>query len=122
MAATELFAANLATAVITSGGTDAPSSGYTETWTASSSAMFGAAVSGLSQFHVADTAAGYGTEIIAVTNVSGTTWTVTRGAEGTTPVAHIAGFTVNQEVTASWLASVAAAVTAATYNQRIFTA
>jgi len=53
------------------------------------------------QFHVIDPAAP--TEIIAVTNVSGTTWTVTRGAESTTPVAHAAGFSVQQVVTAGGL-------------------
>ena len=42
-------------------------------------------------------------EIIAVTNVSGTTWTVTRGVEGTTPVVHSAGFTVLQVITAGFL-------------------
>jgi hypothetical protein len=57
----------------------------------------------VTQFHVADTATGKTSEIIAVTNVSGTTWTVTRGAENTTPVAHSAGFTVVQVVTAGAL-------------------
>ena len=38
--------------------------------------------------------------MIAVTNVSGSTWTVTRGSESTTPVAHLLGFTVYQVVTA----------------------
>jgi len=33
-------------------------------------------------------------------NVGGTTWGVTRGAEGTVPVAHIAGFTVQNVATA----------------------
>jgi hypothetical protein len=46
-------------------------------------------------------AAGASGEIIAVTNVSGTTWTVTRGAESTTPVAHGANFTVQNVVTAA---------------------
>lgn len=35
--------------------------------------------------------------------MSGTTWTVTRGAESTTPVTHTAGFTVYQVVTAGAL-------------------
>ena len=104
--ATELFAANRATTTVTSGGTDAPVSGTSETWTVASSAMFGAAATGVSQFHVADPASAASSEIIAVTNVSGTTWTVTRGAESTTPVAHAAGFTVIQDVTAGWLGSV----------------
>lgn len=50
---------------ITSGGTDAPAAGTTETLTPA---------------------------LIAVTQ-AGSTWTVTRGVEGTTPVTHQAGFT-----------------------------
>jgi O-glycosyl hydrolase len=99
--ATELFTANRAVTVVSSGGTDAPSSGTTETWTVASSSGFGAASTGVSQFHVADPQ--QPGEIIAVTNVSGTTWTVTRGAESTTPLAHAAGFTVYQVVTAGFL-------------------
>lgn len=38
--------------------------------------------------------------------MSGTTWTVTRGAESTTPVAHTAGFTVVQVVSAGDLGGV----------------
>jgi hypothetical protein len=101
---TELFSKNLATTTVSSGGTDAPASGATETWTVASSAMFGTATTGVSQFHVADPAAN--TEMIAVTNVSGTAWTVTRGAESTTPVAHSAGFTVYQVTTAGFLGAV----------------
>jgi hypothetical protein len=59
---------------------------------------------------VADTAAGFTSELILVTNVSGTTWTVTRGAESTTPVAHTAGFTVTQVVTAGALGALAGAL------------
>ena len=106
--ATELFAANRATTTVSSGGTTAPARGTQETWTVASSAMFGAASTGASQFHVADPAAP--SEIIAVTNVSGTTWTVTRGAESTTPVTHAAGFTVYQVTTAGFLGSLLPAV------------
>ena len=102
--ATELFTENRATTTVSSGGTDAPSSGTQETWTVASSSMFGAAATAVSQFHVADPAAP--SEIIAVTNVSGTTWTVTRGAESTTPVAHSAGFTIDQVVTTGFLGNV----------------
>ena len=101
--ATELFNANRATTTVSSGGTDAPSGGTQETLTVASSAMFGAAATGVSQFHVADPAAP--SEMIAVTNVSGTTWTVTRGAESTTPVAHAPGFTVYQVTTTGFLGS-----------------
>ena len=49
----------------------------------------------------------YTAELIAVTNVSGTTWTVTRGAESTTPVEHVAGFTITAIVTAGALGALA---------------
>jgi hypothetical protein len=100
--ATELFA-NQPLTTVSSGGTDAPSPGTSQTWTVASSSPFPAAATGTSQFHVCDTAAGKTGEIIAVTNVSGTTWTVTRGAESSTPVAHASGFTVQQAVTAGGL-------------------
>jgi hypothetical protein len=98
--ALELFA-NLPSTTVTSGGTGAPAPGTTETWTVASSSKFPAASNSATpptQFHVADTASS--SEIITVTNVSGTTWTVTRGAESTTPVTHVAGFTVYQVVSA----------------------
>lgn len=103
MALQELFAADRATTVVFLGGTDAPVSGTQETWTVASSAMFGTAQTGVSQFHVTDPVAP--SEMIAVINVSGTTWTVTRGADSTTPVPHAAGFTVYQTVTAGFLAA-----------------
>lgn len=98
--------ANLSTTTVSSGGTDAPAGGTQQTWTVASSAAFPAASSTATpptQFHVADTASGKGAELIAVINVSGTTWTVVRGAESTTPVTHAAGFTVQQTVTAAGL-------------------
>jgi hypothetical protein len=101
----ELFAADRATATVSSGGTDAPSSGTAETWTVASSSMFGAAVTGVSQFHVADPAAP--SEVIAVTNVTGLTWTVTRGADSTATVTHAAGFTVYQVAASGWLGGLA---------------
>ncbi len=93
--------ANLPSTTVSSGGTTAPSPGTVQTWTVASSAGFPAASSGASpptQFHIADPADD--TEIIAVTNISGTAWTVTRGAEGSAPVTHAAGFAVNQVVSA----------------------
>lgn len=104
--AVEIFSANLATTTVSSGGTDAPSSGTSQSWTVMSSTGFPSASSGASpqtQFHIADPA--QPSEMLAVTNVSGTTWTVTRGAEGTTPIAHAGGFTVYQVVTAGGLGS-----------------
>lgn len=99
--AVELFA-NLASTTVISGGSTAPASGTTETWTVSSSTGFPAASNSATpptQFHIADISVN--SEIIAVTNVSGTTWSVTRGAEGTTPVSHAFGFRVYQVITAS---------------------
>jgi hypothetical protein len=51
-----------------------------------------------SVFHVADRA--LPSELIEVTNVSGTTWSVIRGAESTTPVAHSSGFTIDLVISA----------------------
>lgn len=105
--AVEIFA-NLPSTRVTSGGTTAPAPGTTETWTVASSATFPAASAAATpptQFHVSDVT--LGSEIIAVSNVSGTTWTVTRGAESTTPVAHASGFTIHQVVTAGALAQLA---------------
>lgn len=107
MAATEIYTNNAATTV-TSGGTTASSG--TQTWTVASSSSFPAASSGgtpPTQFHVGDPAAPG--ELVAVTNVSGNTWTVTRGAESTTPVAHAPGFTVYGVITAGGLNSLAPA-------------
>jgi hypothetical protein len=105
--ALEIFANQPQTTVL-SGGTDSPSPGTEETWIVASAASFPTASSGAStptSFHVSDTAAGFSGEIIEVINVSGTTWTVLRGAENTTPVTHVAGFTIVQVVTAAVLAA-----------------
>src|SRR5258707_3307588 len=97
----EVFANNPSTTV-SSGGTTAPAAGTAETWTVTSSASFRAGKYGVEQFHVADPA--QAAEMCAVQAVSGTTWTVMRGAEGSVPVAHASGFTVVQVVTAGDLA------------------
>lgn len=101
MATVEIYTNNASTTVPAGAGSGSGS----ETWTVTSSAGFPAAATGVSQFHVGDPAAP--SELIVVTNVSGATWTVTRGAEGTTPVAHAAGFTVTQVITAGGLNAVA---------------
>lgn len=85
---------------------DAPAALTTETWTVTSSATFPAASSSATpptQFAIADQAAP--TEILWVTNMSGTTWTVIRGEEGTTPVTHAAGATFQQVITSAHLAA-----------------
>jgi hypothetical protein len=98
--AQDIFASNgQTTTVATAHGI--VTAGTSETWTVASSAGFPAAVTGVSQFRIADKAAP--SEIMIVTNVSGTTWTVTRGAESTAPVAHSAGFTVYAALTAGVL-------------------
>ena len=96
----EVFGNNPSTTV-SSGGTTAPSQGTVETWTVASSASFPATELGAQQFHVADPS--LPGEIITVQNISGTTWTVLRGAESTTTTAHASGFTVVQVVTAGAL-------------------
>lgn len=99
----EIFANNPSTTV-TSGGSTTPAAGSQETWTVASSDTFPAASSATTpptQFHIADPA--QPAEIMAVVNVSGTTWTVVRGAESTDPVAHAANFAVEQVVTAGAL-------------------
>jgi hypothetical protein len=98
--AVEVFA-NIPSTTVTSGGTDAPAAGTQQTWTVASSAGFPAVSSSATpptQIHIADVS--LNSEVISVTNISGTTWTVTRGAESTTPVAHAAGFTAYQVVSA----------------------
>ncbi len=103
---------NGATTTVTAGGTSAPSAGTIESWTVTSSAEFPAASNTATpptQFRVVDPAAP--SEIMLVTNVSGTTWTVTRGAESTTglsaatTVAHSAGFTAMSVLTTGALLS-----------------
>jgi hypothetical protein len=112
---TELFADQPQTA-ITSGGTDAPAAGTVQTLTPASGGGFPAVSPGSSsQFHIADPAAP--TELIAVTQ-TGPAWTVTRGAEGTPPVAHQAGWTARQVVTAGVLGSMVQVVDARAFGAR----
>ena len=99
MSGLELFANDPQTTTTGTSGTTAPTGGTVESWTVASSSSFPSASSAAgTYFHIADPA--LTSEIILVTNVSGTTWTVTRGAESTTPVAHGTGATFNQVVTA----------------------
>jgi hypothetical protein len=95
--------ANLTQGTVTAGGTTAPSAGTVETWTVSVSTAFPAVSTGaVTQFHASDPAAP--SELVLVTAAPGGTgsqsWTVTRGAEGTAPVAHQAGFTAEGVITA----------------------
>src|ERR1035438_3325206 len=99
--ALETFANMAATTVNYPGGTTGPPAGTVETWTVASSAAFPAAVTNISCFHVDDPA--LPGEIFLVTNVSGATWTVVRGAEGTTPVTHSIAGPARQVTTAAVL-------------------
>ena len=101
LAPMEIFTNNPSTTTTSTYGTTSPAGGTVETWTVTSSASFPAAKLNSTQFHVADPA--LPSEIITVANVSGATWTVVRGAEGTTPVAHATGATFVQVVTAGAL-------------------
>src|SRR5690348_1349461 len=103
--AEEVFT-NDAQTVVNSGGTSAPPAGTSETWSVAHPGAFPTASSAAPRpttFHVADPT--FPTEVIAVTNTSGGSWTVTRGAEGSIPVAHSPGFIVRPVVTAGALAS-----------------
>lgn len=90
--------ANNTSAIVSNGGTDAPASGTTEQWTISSYTGFPGSLTGGNFFHVADPAAS--TEKIRVTGIASGVWSVTRGDESTTPVAHTTGFTIIQVVSA----------------------
>ena len=91
--------ANNPSVTVTAGGTTASSGD--NSLTVSSSAAFPAASSTAvpkTYFKIADPV--QPTEIMTVTNVSGTTWTVTRGAEGSSITTHAASWTAYQVITA----------------------
>ena len=94
----ELFT-NDGSTTISSGGTTAPAAGTPELWTAGSWSSFPTAsptVTPRTKFHVADPASPG--ELIEVVNTA--TGLVIRGAEGTTPVSHTTGFTVQNVMSA----------------------
>lgn len=101
----ETFSNPAAATTVTTGGTTAPAALTQETWTVAG---------GFAGFPGASSAAAYPTffrifdpllssEIMWVVNTSGSTWTVIRGNEGTTPVAHPAGFAVQQVISGGTL-------------------
>jgi hypothetical protein len=101
--ATELFANNASTALTVAVATT-PAAGTSETWTVTSTAApFPQPSSGVSQFRATvgpstDTSP----EIVIVTAVpSGTTWTVSRGAEGSAIKTHAIGDPVTMTFTAA---------------------
>ena len=108
---------NRGSTTVSSGGTDSPSAGTTQSWTVSSSSSFPAASNSATpatRFYVADP--DQPSELILVTNVSGTTWSVTRGADGTTPVSHSGGFTVKNVVPATWFNEIEDRLKARTFD------
>jgi parallel beta-helix repeat protein len=98
--------ANDAQTVVSVGGASAAAGGSSEAWTVATPEGFPVASSTAPRptaFHVADPE--FPAEVIAVTDTSGASWTVTRGAEGSTPVAHSPGFTVRQTITGGTLSN-----------------
>lgn len=93
--AVELFCDNKST-TITAGGSTTPVSGTVESWTGGSGALSDpwGRIPTTGQFQVRCQDPAAPTEIVIVTNDAAGTYTVTRGAEGTTPVAHAANFTL----------------------------
>ena len=114
MTVTEVFA-NFPATTVPAGASGTVVSGQADTWVVTSATGFPAAATGVTQFHVADTAQAASAELITVTNMAGTpatTWSVIRGAESTAPVAHGAGFAITQVLTAGWLGGVVSGVAA----------
>lgn len=100
---------DLASAVVTSGGTDAPARGTAEDLTVSGS-TFPYVAAGVSACHGRDFAAP--SELFLITAADGDAVAVVRGWGGTTPVTHSDGFVLTQVAPASWLNSVASLVSA----------
>jgi hypothetical protein len=114
----EVFGDNTA-ATVTTGGTTAPAAGTSESWTVNTTGAFPLAAANYTQFHVADPA--LPAEKFLVNTAPGGTgsaqsWTVVRGADGTTPVAHAAGFSVVQVVGAPGLANFSQAFNVLAYG------
>lgn len=115
--AIELFG-NCASCVAGStSGTTSPAQGATESWTMSTGyGSFPSAsnsVSPITYFYIRDPA-DTTNEIVEVTNVAGTTFSVIRGACGTTPVAHATGATWVQVIAPGTLQNFKQASNAAT--------
>ncbi len=105
MTATEVFG-NDGQATVSTGGTTAPVAGTTETWTTTGATGIWPTADPTATppavFHIADVAPGVTTEKILVTDSRTSSWAVTRGADGSTPIAHAAGFTIRQIVSKGW--------------------
>lgn len=96
-----VFANDAFTTATSTYGTTSPASGTSESWVMTSNTGFPVASASAAPptwWHLVDQA--LPSETIAVTANPSTSWTVTRGAEGTTPVAHAAGATYYAVVSA----------------------
>ena len=96
-----VFANDAFTTATSTYGTTSPASGTSESWVMTSNTGFpvsSASAAPPTWWHLVDQA--LPSETIAVTANPSTTWTVTRGAEGTTPVAHASGATYYAVVSA----------------------
>lgn len=119
--------ANNAAATVTAGGTTAPAGGTVESWTVSVAGAFpvaSATAQPPTQFTVCDPA--LPAEKFLVTTApggtgGGQTWSVTRGAEGTTPVSHTAGFTIVNITSGGFLTGVSQELSATAYVQCDYT-
>lgn len=95
-------------AVVSSGGSSAVAAGTIENWTVTATNC-PVVLAGVGEFRVVDVAdTSQQPEVMVVTAASngiGVTWTVIRGGEGTTPVTHLANFTVAPIVTSGVMQS-----------------
>src|SRR5215472_4558146 len=105
----EVFADNPQATVAPGSGATAPASGTAETWVISSGAatypLADPTATPPTRFRLADIA--LPSEQVLVTDSRTTSWAVTRGAGGTTPVAHASGFTIRQVMDSATLAGLA---------------
>jgi len=109
-----VFANDAFTTATSTYGTTSPASGTSETWVMTSNAGFPVASASAvpsTWFHLVDQA--IPSETITVTSNPSTSWALTRGAEGTTPVAHAAGATYYAVVSAGDYAGFGTAGTSA---------
>lgn len=95
----ELFA-DIPECSVSSGGTDAPASGTVQNWTVSG-LYTGFPPSGA--FYIKDLVLTSEVILVIVGGSGTTSWTVIRGAAGTTPVSHSSPFTVEQVITSGSL-------------------
>ncbi len=124
---TPISFANNAAATVTTGGTTAPSAGTVETWTVNVTGAFPVASATTGPptcFLVADLALN-AEKFLVTTAPGGTgssqTWTVTRGADGTTPAAHTAGFSIVEVTSAGFLSAVSTQTYAIAYVECDYT-